>query len=275
MNSALNENDAVKLARAIAAQFAEIPEVEAVALGGSLAAGQADALSDVDLYVFVKGEIPVETRAALIEPRATQMQLDNRFWELEDYWLEKDSGVKVEAIYRDPEWLSGHLDNLLAGKGAQLGYSTSLWHSIVVSENLFDRNGWFAELQESADVPYPDALARAIIEKNFALLRGSMGAVPKQLRANVKRKDWVGVHDRVHLLLECYFDIVFALNRTPHPGEKRQLAYAEKLNLTPENMAEDVNGLAVGLEQDTVAKVDRLVDRLENLLSKQGQLPES
>ena len=104
-NSTLSKSHGLETAQAIAARFAEIRQVEAVALGGSLATGQADAHSDVDLYVFAKGDIPVEVRAALIEPRASQMQLDNRFWELEDYWLEKESGVKVEAIYRDPDWL--------------------------------------------------------------------------------------------------------------------------------------------------------------------------
>ena len=272
---ALSKSDAVKLAQAVAAQFAEIPEVEAVALGGSLAAGQADALSDIDLYVFAKSEIPVATRAALIEPRAAQMQLDNRFWELEDYWRERDSGIKIEAIYRDPEWLSGHLQDLLKGKGAQLGYSTSLWHSIVVSKNLFDRDRWFAELQKSVDVPYPDVLAQAVIAKNFPLLRGSMADIPSQLEVTVEREDWVGVHHRIDLLLGCYFDTLFALNRALHPGGKRQLAYAEKLDLKPENMTEDVNGLAVGLEpKSIVAKVDELVDQLERLLSEQGQLPE-
>ena len=101
-----------------------------MALGGSLAAGQADAHSDIDLYVFAKGDIPVETRAALIAPRASQMQLDNRFWETEDYWLEKESGVKVEAIYRGPDWLETYLQNLLEENRVE-GYSTALWHSIV------------------------------------------------------------------------------------------------------------------------------------------------
>ena len=245
-----------------------------MALGGSLAAGQADELSDIDLYVFTKGDIPVETRAALIEPRASQVQLDNRFWETEDYWLEKDSGVKVEAIYRDPEWLETYLHNLLE-KNQVEGYSTALWHSIVVSRSLFDRAGWFASLQETANAPYPDALAKKLIDENFVKLRGSMAALPKQIRASVEREDWRTVLHDVHVLLDCYFTVLFALNRVPHPGGKRQLVHAEKLALTPENMLEDLNDLVVGLEPNhVVAKVDKLVDRLENLLSEQGQLPE-
>ena len=269
---ALNENDAVKLAQTIAAQFAEIGQVEAVALGGSLAAGRADALSDIDLYVFVKGEIPVETRAALIEPRASHLQLDNRFWELEDYWIEKGSGIKVEAIYRDPDWMTNYLHNLFEENRAE-GFSTALWHSIVVSQNLFDRDGWFADLQKTANAPYPDALAEKLIGDNFPKLRGSMAALPNQIKVSVRREDWRNVLHDIHVLLDTYFTVLFALNRVPHPGGKRQLAYAETLDLTPENMAEDVNGLAVGFEQNTVVKVNKFVDRLETLLSEQGQLP--
>ena len=90
-------------AQAIAEQFSELAQVEAVALGGSLVAGQADGDSDIDLYVYAKDELPLEARAMLVTKRASQWQLDNRYWETEDYWLEQTSGSKVEVIYRNPD----------------------------------------------------------------------------------------------------------------------------------------------------------------------------
>lgn len=81
-----HETERQKIARAIAAQFAEIATVEAVALGGSLAAGQADARSDIDLYVYSETPPSLAARARIIEPRSSRMELDNGFWGgTEDY----------------------------------------------------------------------------------------------------------------------------------------------------------------------------------------------
>ena len=246
-----------------------MPEVEAVALGGSQATGKASPHSDVDLYVFSRGEVPLEARAALIHPRASRAELNNRFWETEDYWIEEESGVKVETIYRDPDWLSERVRDSLEGKGAQIGYSTALWHSVRTSEGLFDRHGWFASLQAQAEAPYPAALAQAIIDKNFALLQGSLAAHPEQLHLAVERDDLVCVLHRVDEVLASYFDILFALNRTLHPGEKRQLAYAEALELKPKGMSEDVRNLLTSPNTgEIVAKVDKLVRCLAALLTK-------
>lgn len=67
------------IAQAIAAQFSKLAEVQAVAFGGSRGTGRADANSDIDLYIFCRSVIPVETRARIIEPRASRMELDNEF----------------------------------------------------------------------------------------------------------------------------------------------------------------------------------------------------
>lgn len=267
------DDDPHNVARAIATQFAAIDRVEAVMLGGSLATGRADADSDIDLYIYSEGEIPVEARAAIINPRAREMQLDNAFWEAEDYWREEESGVKVETIYRNPDWETAYLKDLFANNRAHMGFSTSRWHSIVTFKILFDRSGWAASLKSSADMPYPDGLAKAIIEKNFALLRGSMADHPTGIASAVKRDDLVFVHSRINALLDCYFDILFALNRELHPGAKRQLAYAERLRLKPEKMKEDLTKLLTHCDpKQVVGKVEKIVDRLEDLLAKQGAL---
>ncbi len=199
------------------------------------------------------------------------MELDTGFWGgTEDYWLEKESGVKVEAIY-EGKWMPETLRDMFAHNRARTGYSISLWHSVATAKMLFDRNGWFASLQQIAAVPYPDALADAIIRKNFALLRGSLVAYPKQLALAVERNDVVHVHHCIGEVFASYFAILFALNRALQPGGKRQLAYAEALALTPEGMREDVSGLVVNQDlMNVTGKVDRLVDRLETLLTKQG-----
>jgi predicted nucleotidyltransferase len=259
------------LAQTVADEFAKLPDVRAVTLGGSYATGKADPTSDLDLYVYSSKEIPVETRATFIEPRASQMQLDNRFWETEDYWLERD-GRKVEVIYRG-EWLEDHLKNLLETYQAQLGYTTSLWHSVLHSVILFERDSYFTKLQERVRVPYPDGLVKAIIAKNFPLLKGSLAAHPKELYKALERGDLTTAHHRIEAMLTSYFDVLFALNKELHPGEKRSLVYAQTLALQPEHMKEDVEGLLIERKPQRVQNiVERLVGELAELLETRGLL---
>jgi predicted nucleotidyltransferase len=264
--------DSHAIARDIAAEFAELEMIEAVVLGGSLATGRATNQSDIDLYIYSPTPIPLEARAKMIEGRSSRMELDAPFWETEDYWIERESGIKAEAIYRG-EWPLETLKDMFANNRAHMGFSTSIWHNIATSEILFDRKGWFARLQKIAEIPYPDALANAIIRKNFALLRGSLAEHPKQLAIAVERNDVILVLNILHMVFNSYFDILFALNRALHPGAKRQLAYAKELSLQPEGMTEDIASLVANYDSSKVtAKVEQLIDHLETLLIKQGAL---
>ncbi len=131
------------LAQTLAQRYAELPQVEAVALAGSQTAGVADHDSDIDLYVYV-----------------------------------------------------------------------------------------------NADIPHPEELRRAIIAKNYPLPRRNLSSYRHQLERIVARNDWVSGHHRVAALLASYFDILFAVNRLLHPGEKRLAAFAEKnCKLVPVGMS--------------------------------------
>lgn len=162
---------------------------------------------------------------------------------------------------------------MFANNRARLGFSTTIWHSVKTARVLYDRDGWFASLRKTADVPYPDVLAEAIIHKNFVVLRGSLAALPTQLAQAVNRNDVVSTHHFINVILDSYFDILFALNRTPHPGTKRMLAYAEDLEHQPEGMHDDVTDLVNhGDPARVVSKVDQLINRLSVLLLERSAL---
>ncbi|KAB0679606.1 nucleotidyltransferase domain-containing protein [Aureimonas leprariae] len=258
-----------RTAASIAAAFAARPEVQAVALGGSQATGAADAGSDIDLYVYAEGEVDLAFRAGLAEARAARREIDNRFWETGDEWDEAASGIHVDVMYRSPAFAEDELARVLDRHEARIGYSTCLWHNILTSRGLFDRDGWFARLQASARRPYPQALAQAIVAKNHPLLREAFGAFGGQIRRAAERGDAVSVNHRTAAFLASYFDILFALNRTPHPGEKRLLAQALRLPRTPRGMAADVDRLLGSGTMDAAAlvlAVEALSDGLDALV---------
>ena len=264
---------AISLAQRIADRFAELSQVEAVTLAGSLTTGMAQPGSDIDLYVYQHGEIPPVARAAIVGD-AEALELDNRFWEPGDEWVDAETGIHVDVMYRSSAWIDEQLDRTLRRHEAWVGYTTCFWHNVLTSQILFDRNGWFRERQQWADQPYPEALRQAIVAKNHPILRRNLSSYRYQIKRAAGRGDFVSLNHRVAALLASYFDILFALNRLPHPGEKRLLAIArEQCDALPDGMEEQVLALlraAVEPGGEVVEQMDALVDGLDDLLHAEG-----
>lgn len=262
------EDDAVRQAVAtIRTAFAQWPHVTALAMGGSRASGLADRTSDIDLYAYVSAEVPVSARTALANDRGRAIEIDNRFWEPGDEWDDIAAGVHVDVMYRSPAWTENELTAVLDRHEARLGYSTSLWHNIRTSKPLFDRTGWFADLQRHAERSYPEGLMRAVVAKNQPVLRTAASSYRAQIVKAAARNDRVSVNHRVAAFLASYFDVLFAINRATHPGEKRLLQTASALACVPPSFAEQIDQLlttAASAEPTALGDaVDALCDGLD------------
>jgi hypothetical protein len=263
-------NTAAGIAFEIAAIYGALPQVEAVALAGSRGSGMGDASSDLDLYIYVREEIPAETRKEIARPRAVWAETDNRFWEPGDEWVESASGLSVDVMFRRKDWIEDQLDRVLRRHEAAIGYTTCLWHNVRSSHPLHDPTGWLAALKRFADQAYPEPLRQAIIAKNHPILRRTLSSYTHQIERAAARGDRVSVNHRIAAFLASYFDVLFALNRIPHPGEKRLLAHArEQCEKRPTGMEAGIGALLdqVGTDGKQAAEICRvLVDSLEQLL---------
>lgn len=81
----------------LAGFFTELPQVEAVVLGGSRASGRTDDASDVDLYVFTTADIPVETRRNIVQQLggASIANLEMGFFD--DAWTDAKTEVEFDV----------------------------------------------------------------------------------------------------------------------------------------------------------------------------------
>jgi hypothetical protein len=267
--------DPLAVPRELAARFAELPSVLAVVLSGSTSNRVDDGNSDFDIYVYTAEEIPVAWRTELAQRHGTHLAIDNRYWELGDDWIDTRIDRMVDVIYRWPDWIEEQIDRLLVRHEASTGYTTCFWHNVLHSEALFDRDGWFARLQARARQPYPEALRRAIIAKNHPILRHTLSSYMQQLELAIARRDHHSVNHRVSALLASYFDILFAVNRQPHPGEKRLVAYAEALcPLRPPALAQQVeavvSAVAPASQPLLLTRANALLDSLDDLLLAEG-----
>jgi predicted nucleotidyltransferase len=255
------------LAQEIASRFAGLPEVEAIAIGGSTASGLAGPASDIDLYVYRTEEIALATRAHLIEPQASRIELDNRSAEPADAWIERASGIAVDLIYRHPDWIEEQLDRVLQRHEAAVGYSTAFWHNVRHALPLFDRSGWFARLQLQAVQPYPAALASAIIAKNHPLLRNTIFSWLNQLTQAVRSNDPIVVNQKLAKLLASYFDVLFAFNHMTHPGEKHLFALVASCPKAPPAIEARVRALLKAADDELLRQANALIDDLDQLLA--------
>lgn len=86
------------LAHTVAQHFARLPKVAAVALAGSQTSGVADALSDIDLYVYTRSEIALAKRQTIIEATggATHANVGMTFWGAGDEWTNAPNCIQAK-----------------------------------------------------------------------------------------------------------------------------------------------------------------------------------
>jgi hypothetical protein len=258
--------------------FAELPQVEALAISGSRARTDVipDAFSDIDFYVFTRADIPLVVRQRIVDRMggAVQVQLDQRFWGLSDQWIDGGTGIHVDLNYFDAQWMEDAIVRVVEQHQASLGYTTCFWRTIRQSTLLFDRGHWLAELKARADVEYPEPLRRNIVALNHPVLRSIHTSYANQIAKAVVRNDPVSINHRVAALLASYFDCVFAASRVAHPGEKRLLELAvASCEWRPHDMVDDVTALlrAAAVEPTAMARrLAALLDKLDASLMAAG-----
>lgn len=269
-------SSATALAQRIADHYRSLDTVEAVVLSGSRTSGLAGDDSDIDLYVYSRETIPLSVRAEAAHG-ATKAEIGNNFWEPGDEWVDAASGISADVMFRRVDWIEDQLSRVLDHHQASVGYSTCFWYNVLHSHPLWDRTGWFHALHQRASQPYPPALQRAIIAKNYPILRRNLSSYLHQMEKAIARNDQFSLHHRVTAVLASYFDILFAVNQRPHPGEKRLLQFAERdCPKHPPDMAAHVSGLiAAGpaLNASALNAANKLLDGLDELLRASDLLP--
>ena len=204
--------------------FQKFKEVDAIVLGGSRASGRFDSASDYDAYVYLNGCLGVEKRERVLSETCDYMELNQTNWETEDDCVLK-SGVPMEIIYRYTDDTCQNISNTLEKHVAAAGYTTCVCYNVFNSIILYDPQHVYKNLAKRFTMPYPEPLRKNIVSKNRQLLEGIMPSYYNQIEKAIGRGDAVSINHRLTEFIKSYFDILFALNRTFHPGEKRLIEF--------------------------------------------------
>lgn len=258
----------------LSGEFARIENVNAIVLSGSRANLLHDALSDYDIYIYSKAPIPVAKREEIIKKITPLYTIGNSFFEDSDeFFTENPPKMYFDLIYRRLDWVYHEIEAVWRKHQAKLGYTTCFIDNIRNSRILFDRSEEFQRILDELHEPYPDGLALNIINKNYPMLRKGC-AMPfyEQVKLAVKRQDLVSQNHRTAVLLASYFDIIFALNKRTHPGEKRIVQYATKLcRKLPHDFQNDVQNVIQSVGTESILNtLTKLLDELDVLLKNEG-----
>ena len=249
----------------------------AVVIGGSRAYGANDELSDYDIYVYSE-EKPDKNadieRGKIIEPLCSYAEIGNEYWEHEDNVILKD-GTHADIIYRQFGMIEQLMD-LQLNKGFVFNsYTTCFWFNLLNTKIMYDKDGKYKELQEKANIPYPELLRNNIITRSKALLFEKLPAFDAQIEKAYARNDIISVNHRITEFLASYSDMIFAINRLAHPGEKRILAYAVKnCKILPKDFEKNITELLSDFsdKEKTLNAMHEIVNNLKDLLTELNEI---
>lgn len=254
----------------IADFFSQFEEVESVVFSGSTTAGSSDEFSDRDIYVYAHKEPDIVKRLEFAQKYSDEFEINNQQFGTGDELTLRDSGLGIDINYRSVQWIEEQIARVWDNYGISIGYTTAFVFNVNKSIILYDKNGWFKKLQEKTQAPYPEKLAENIIKNNLPLLKDKNNAsFYEQTELALKRNDMVSVNHRTAAFLASYFDVLFAVNRLLHPGEKRLIQFAlQHCKLLPNNFESDVNLLATCLPDYKLKIMSRMNDEVKKIIAK-------
>ena len=259
--------EAINLLKEFSDEAIKTNDIDAIVLSGSKTSLINDEMSDYDIYIYSKEKVNIETRKNFIEKYSSYYELGNDYFEHGDEFIIDD--ICFDFTYRDLSFAENEINYVWRECNSKIGYTTAFLYNIKNSKIIYDKDSKFQNIQNELNKEYPDKLKENIIKKNLAVMKDKKCAsFFEQLEKAIKRKDIVSVNHRVSAILTSYFDILFALNKELHPGEKKLIKYVYKLcKLIPENFENDIaNIINGGLNENILDSVNSLIKNLKNII---------
>ena len=244
--------------------YKNFPQVKAIAIGGSNSAKTSDEVSDVDIYVYTTGEIPVKEREKFVKEISTKYEVGGEYFGSGDEYFVDNLKVQFDVMFWDTSWFENVVENTWIKHYPSNGYSTAFLYTLDVCEIIYDPNNWLRRLKDKISTEYPEKLQKNIIHRNMMLLKDKpFASYYEQIEKAIKRNDIVSINHRISAFLASYFDIIFAKNKLLHPGEKRLIKYTkENCKILPKDFEVNIEKLLKQPKSEILRILDVMVENL-------------
>lgn len=249
-------------------EYKKFNQIKAIAIGGSGVNNYADNLSDIDLYVFVEKEIPIQEREALVKKYSSKYEVGGEYFGSGDEFLADTFGKQFDVMFWNVNWFENIVSNVLGKYYPSNGYTTCFLYTLKNFDIKYDPQGWLKNLQEKLNMPYPENLKNNIIKRNMMLMTDKpFASYYEQIEKAVKRHDENSVNHRISAFMASYFDVLFAKNELLHPGEKRLVQFAlNNCKILPKDFVENINKLFNAQNEKKLEILKTMAENLREIL---------
>jgi hypothetical protein len=212
------------IAHRINEAFDHCPEVSSVLVFGSVASGQVDERSDVDMLIICRSSIlPISTRERILSQIGSNWLFHKQYSPL---FVDCDinglvAGILVEVHYQTTSWISDVLNEVLcygAITTEKLPFRPYTLSALLQRAWLLkDKDGTLKQWREQAQI-FPKVLKLNILRHFIPILRENMA----ELKANAERD--LGPRNFIFFLnwaVDALTSILFALNEIYDPADRR------------------------------------------------------
>ena len=245
------------LAQQLAPHFGASPKVAAVAVTGSVARGDADRFSDIDLAVFWSHAPTEQERREIIKrARGRRAQLAASHGE-EACWSDtyEVDGIAIDVRHMDVETTSRILADVLERFDPSLSQQRHL-ASLLSALPLADSSAVLTDWQSRAMV-YPRGLS-------MAMVRAHLRFRPRwELEMLAERGEQFALYESFCTVEKQMLLVLMGLNRLYYPGWQRVDRLMEQMRIAPLKLAARFKQIFGSVSIDPMASVYQLHDLIE------------
>lgn len=228
----------------ISHEYAHIPNIEWCTIWGSLGRAFVDEKSDIEMYMYYNWKIPTkETIENLIAndlkcqlTRSNDVHRYNKAWGHHSFF--SMNGVNIELWYRNTQDVEKKIktfnDSLLLPQHWLHDTPFGHYHSWLLaclkeSTIILDKNDKLEELQRWIS-HFPENIKEATIKYYF---NDAFFLLQDKLITASKRKDILLFNACVSRIIRSLTILIFTLNDTYYPWDKRNQKYLKQFNILP------------------------------------------
>ena len=247
-----------------------------IALGGAHAKGVADPQSDLDFYLFARHLLPEAERKRLCQESHLSLEPITG-WGIHDPFVQAGTdfylnGLKVECWFRNVDLVAGIIEEAQAGivKRELVTWTVTgfynhcalsdLAHMIPIDDPVGILACWQAAVRH-----YPPALRDSILRAHLPAAKFWRGNF--HYHSAVRRGDVIYVMSIVHQVIHNLIQVIFALNETYFPGDKKLGAALDRLDNKPADFSVRIERLLL-LRDGAPETLTRQQHDLEALVSE-------